>query len=403
MISRILFSFFLAAVIGSFNASAVAVYLNQSQSATTAGQTLDIGVIVDPQGASVAGVYSNIMFNNSLLNINSITEGNLLKQDGASTIFNSGVIDGPSGRVDNIYGSILGPYNITNRGTFITINVKALNNINTAELNLDNFKVVGSNGDQVYPAPTSTPANPSQLNNAAYSGEISGFTSGENYTNIESTERYDLNIYRDVTTSYMFKKTTNPVVFVNITGNTNSVEITASVEILKGTSTLVKSTPPGNVYKNVNIWVGTFGYAIPENIKHAEIIFKVPVEWIRANNFDPDSIEMIRYDNGWQSLPSRKIGVDKDDILYEASTTGFSMFAITGKNPSGKTDQLLYNSGTASNNDPQAEQQAANDTSGTTPILPEKERDYYKYPIFTVSGILAILILVYKIRIFKKK
>jgi hypothetical protein len=167
---------------------------------------------------------------------NSITEGNLFKHDGASTLFNSGVIDNSLGKAVNIYGAILGSTNVKKPGTFIIINATTIGSTNNTNISLSNIRVVGTQGDYVYPAPTPTPTNPGQgsVNGVAASGGGgSGGASGENYTNIESTEKYDRLIYKDVTTSYRFRKLTNPIVFVNIIGNTNSVEITTSVEVLR--------------------------------------------------------------------------------------------------------------------------------------------------------------------------
>lgn len=144
-------------------------------------------------------------------------------------------------------------------------------------------------------------------------------------------KKYDLFIYKDVTTSYTSRKIDNPIVFINITGNTNGGEINVAVEMLRNTSSLVESPAPETVYKNVNIWVGTYGFATPANIKNAEIIFRVKKSWIEASNIDPDSINMMRYDNGWQSLSTQKISENDAYIYYKASTNSFSPFAITGK------------------------------------------------------------------------
>ncbi len=41
------------------------------------------------------------------------------------------------------------------------------------------------------------------------------------------------------------------------------------------TSSLVKNPAPGDVYKNVNVWVVPSGFGSPKNIKEAVITFKV--------------------------------------------------------------------------------------------------------------------------------
>ncbi|MFZ3169359.1 MAG: PGF-pre-PGF domain-containing protein [Candidatus Methanoperedens sp.] len=380
--------FFLIAIIESPAAIAATVYPDQLPSNISAGQTFDIGVKVDPQSIAIAGAQLDISYNKSVLKINSIMEGNLFKQYGTTTIFNGGVIDNSLGRAVNIYGSIIGQKNGQTPGTFIIINATALNSINDPQINLENVRVVDPNGNQVYPTPASTPGQDKETGGSASStsgagGGSSGSSgsSGENHTNIEFIEKYDLYIYRNVTTSYRFKEQTNPIVFVNITGNTNSVEITTSVEVLKSTSTLVKSSAPGLVYKNVNIWAGNFGYATPDNIKHAEVIFRVPIAWMEANNINPDSIEMMRYDDGWQSLPTRKIGTHNSNILYESSTIGFSFFAINGKKSTGEM-----------NNYPE-----------TTTIQPEDHANLNNLLVVVFAGIVTSSMLIYKIRMLRKK
>ena len=168
------------------------------------------------------------------------------------------------------------------------------------------------------------------------SGGGSGSTPGENFTNIEVKEKYTLFINKDITTSYLFKKT-DPIISVNITGNRNASEINVAVEVLRNTSSLVKTPAPELVYKNVNIWVGTYGFATPTNIKHAEITFRVPVSWMRSNSIDPDTITMMHYQGAWEPLSTKKIGETSEWIYYEASTTRFSPIAITGKTSSGKS------------------------------------------------------------------
>lgn len=116
-----------------------------------------------------------------------------------------------------------------------------------------------------------------------------------------------------------------------ITGNTNGGLITAQVELLKNTSTLVKEAPPGTVYKNVNIWVGSSGFATPRNIKEAVIKFKVGNSWITSGGFKDSEIVMLRWDGTqWVRLETRPGNKDDNFTYYEAKTYSFSPFAITG-------------------------------------------------------------------------
>ncbi|VVB89192.1 Subtilisin-like serine protease [uncultured archaeon] len=154
-----------------------------------------------------------------------------------------------------------------------------------------------------------------------------GGASAENATNIEIKEKYDLYIYKDKVTAYAFTNRSNPVLFVNITGNISAGEINTAVEILRNTSSLVKTPALGSVYKNINIWVGTSGFAVPRNIKNAEITFRVEKEWVKQ--FEPGTITLYHYDSGWVALPTRKIKEDDVFEYYAAQTRKFSPFAIT--------------------------------------------------------------------------
>ncbi|MDJ1421876.1 MAG: S8 family serine peptidase [Candidatus Methanoperedens sp.] len=154
-----------------------------------------------------------------------------------------------------------------------------------------------------------------------------GVASAEDYSNIEVKEKYDKYIFKDKITSYIFTSKNNPVLFVNITGNVNAGEISAAVEVLRNPSSIVKGPAPGIAYKNINIWVGTSGFAVPKNIKNADITFRVEKQWTDA--VDPGSIALYRYDSQWIKLPTQKLREDTEFEYYVASTEKFSPFAIT--------------------------------------------------------------------------
>jgi PGF-pre-PGF domain-containing protein len=107
---------------------------------------------------------------------------------------------------------------------------------------------------------------------------------------------------------------------------------TAIAEMLKGKSTLVSELPSGEVYKSLNIWVGSSGFATPQNIKDAVIYFKVEKSWIQNNNIDQASIVLNRYnDTKWNQLQTIQSGEDGKYVYFTAKTPAFSFFAITGK------------------------------------------------------------------------
>ncbi|MFZ3168880.1 MAG: PGF-pre-PGF domain-containing protein [Candidatus Methanoperedens sp.] len=169
-------------------------------------------------------------------------------------------------------------------------------------------------------------------NTSISSGGGEGGSSRENVSNIELIERSDLPIYRNVTTFYRFTDVKNPIMFVNIMGNTSMDIITALVVVLKGTSTLVKTPPEGLVYKNVNIWVGTPGFATSRNIKEASIKFRVENSWMSANNVTSSDIVLVKWNgNSWIELETNVLSKDDTNTFFEGKTYEFSPFAITAK------------------------------------------------------------------------
>ncbi|HYN44489.1 MAG TPA: S-layer protein domain-containing protein [Candidatus Limnocylindrales bacterium] len=160
-------------------------------------------------------------------------------------------------------------------------------------------------------------------------GGSGGGVSGENYSNIEVIEKYDLQISKDALTSYRFTHAKNPIMFVNITGNTSLGIITTSIEVLKNTSTLVKTATNWLVYKNTNIWVGTSGFATPKNIKQGLIKFRVDNTWMSANGVSGSEIVLMKWDGSvWVTLETSESAKDDKYTYYEAKTQTFSSFAI---------------------------------------------------------------------------
>lgn len=180
------------------------------------------------------------------------------------------------------------------------------------------------------------PSTSSSSSSSGGGGGGGGGSSGENFSNIEVDEKYDMQIYKDALTSYRFTNAKNPIMFVNITGNTSLGMITSSIEVLKNTSTLVKVLPEGLVYKNANIWVGTSGFATPKNIKEALIKFRIDNEWMSANGVSAGDIVLMKWDGkGWISLNTKVLSKDGTNSYFEGWTNSFSPFAVVAKTAAG--------------------------------------------------------------------
>ena len=112
------------------------------------GENFMIGVYVEPD-APISGAAFDLQFNSSLVNVVSITEGNLLNQDGASTLFSAGTIDNSQGTVTDVYATIFGKSNITTSGIFANIDLVALNKSGTCTFEMSNVVVSNSEGQSL--------------------------------------------------------------------------------------------------------------------------------------------------------------------------------------------------------------------------------------------------------------
>jgi PGF-pre-PGF domain-containing protein len=160
-----------------------------------------------------------------------------------------------------------------------------------------------------------------------------------------------------------------------ITGNTNAGLITAQVELLKDTSTLVKEAPPGTVYRNVNIWVGTAGFATPRNIKEAIIKFKVENSWL-ANNLAGSEIRLVKWDGSkWIQRETAEKSKDGAFTYFEAKTDSFSSFAIVAMKASeaqavpGQTGANVTATAAGKMETTNAQSAAPKETPGFEPML----------------------------------
>jgi len=134
-------------IIGQAYAAEVAVI--PSTQIITPGATFNMNISIDPQGTAIAGAQLNIAFNSSLIRVNSITEGNLFTQGGATTFFNDGTINNSTGTVINTFNTIIGRYNVTTLGNFIIINATVIGPSGTSGINLSNVKISDPNGNSV--------------------------------------------------------------------------------------------------------------------------------------------------------------------------------------------------------------------------------------------------------------
>jgi len=113
------------------------------------GEQFIVSIVVEP-GVEIAGMQFDMTFDQSCAIVNSVEEGNLLTQGGASTYFNPGEIDNAAGTITGVYGAIISPgETVSASGTFATITLTAGMEGGTCPLNLSGVIVGDINGNSV--------------------------------------------------------------------------------------------------------------------------------------------------------------------------------------------------------------------------------------------------------------
>jgi PGF-pre-PGF domain-containing protein/methanogen extracellular protein (TIGR04279 family) len=157
------------------------------------------------------------------------------------------------------------------------------------------------------------------------SGGGGGVVTSEPFDNIAMSESYDKDLVANIPVTYTFNAPELGVYEIAVTNNENENGITLRVEGLKGTSKQVTAQPPGTVYKNVNLIVGT------QNMKEALVRFKVENSWLGSNSLAGSDVQLLHWDGSqWTQLDTTQTTSDNTYTYYEAKTVSLSPFAISG-------------------------------------------------------------------------
>ena len=169
-------------------------------------------------------------------------------------------------------------------------------------------------------------------------------STGEEFENIEVRDVIRVYVHKDSTIVYNFKEEINAIDLIKFDAKISAGYVAATIEVLKDTSAIVSTAPPGEVYQNMNIWIGNAIYATGDRIENPIIEFKVARSWITENNIDISKIQLCRYSSdAWNSLPTTKINEDKKYIYFTSKTPGFSPFAITEISDTPITNKMTEN------------------------------------------------------------
>ncbi|TFH43383.1 MAG: PGF-pre-PGF domain-containing protein, partial [ANME-2 cluster archaeon] len=127
----------------------------------------------------------------------------------------------------------------------------------------------------------------------------------------------------------------NIVKYLNFTGEATLGKILTKVEMLYNTSTLVALDPPGELYRNFNVWTGFQGWFSSDHVYDPVLTFAVDKSWVTNNNIDPSSISLFFYNvNKWDKVPTQKISEDSLTYYFKANlpiTGTLGPMAVSGQ------------------------------------------------------------------------
>ncbi|SMH44479.1 PGF-pre-PGF domain-containing protein [Methanohalophilus portucalensis FDF-1] len=315
--------------------------------------------------------------------------------DGSAKVSQSNPLPLPLNNIDvKIYGTA------ENGKTTVDLTITASQTINlendykypTNSIPPGDFKItVGGNTEKITLNPAGSTTSSGSSGSSSNTGGGGDTTPDEANGNVDFSESITKRVFSEMPVKYQFSHSSMPVRSINITSRITAMDIPANVEVLDDTSVMVKNEPTGKIYKHLNIWVGSTGFAVPENINSAIIHFRVDNDWIYNNDIDPDTIVLMHYEeeaDEWTKLPTEQVSKNEEYTNYRASTPHFSPFAISGDVYQKQTDNTTetHNNSTVENSD------SINSTSSGQP---DNESDSKYLWIFALMfiGLLGAIIL----------
>jgi hypothetical protein len=135
-------------VTGAPEPQVTAVALNPAAKTANIGDVFTLDVLVTP-AAAIAGAQFDLSYDPAKLAAQSVAEGSLLSQGGASTYFQGGTINNTAGTVTGAAGVIITPgAEVTGAGVFATITFQAIGE-GATNLTLSNVIVGDKGGNQL--------------------------------------------------------------------------------------------------------------------------------------------------------------------------------------------------------------------------------------------------------------
>lgn len=221
-----------------------------------------------------------------------------------------------------------------------------------------------------------------------------GAVSPESTRNVELKEISNEQVFKGIHTCFTFKGEANEIVSVEFDPKKNFGKITAIVEMLKNTSSIVTGPAPGIVYRNVNLWIGNSGFSSQENFENAQINFRVSRAWVTEQGVSKDTVTLYRYNEGaWNSLPTTFSREDEVYFYFTAETSGFSPFAISGSEK--KTKLVEISSSETGTNQTFNEEKTPEEDKQKIPASDIKKEEAKRSPGIESDFVVVELLILY--------
>lgn len=163
-------------------------------------------------------------------------------------------------------------------------------------------------------------------NTSTSSSSGSGGGSSSNQTsNLTKSSRTFTVINPGVKVTHTIATTSIGVKLISIEVNNRANNVKITVTKLDGQPASVTKTITGTVFQYLDIDAENLSQS---NIKSAKLKFNVTKSWLTQNGFSTSDIVLLRFTTSWEKLPTVVLGESVADVEYEATTPGFSTFAI---------------------------------------------------------------------------
>jgi len=137
----------------------------------------------------------------------------------------------------------------------------------------------------------------------------------------------------------------SPLTGVSISVNNTVADVSIIMDSLGGKPTNIAENPPGGAYDYIQIDAGNLSEG---DIGDATIEFSVEKSWLVELGISAGNVVLSRYRGGaWSTLTVGRTGENATHVNYEATTPGFSVFAITGEKEAGLPLTLIVGAAVA--------------------------------------------------------